>query len=839
MELAAQSFNTTSQSYKLFLHFRNPGRDPLQTVSAAEKLIIEKEVAVIIGMETWGQTALVAEIGNRAQVPIVSFAEPAITPPLTPTRWPFLVTMVNNRAEQIRCTAALVGSYNWRRVIVIYEDDSIGGDTGDLALLSEVLQNIGSEIEHRLVLPSFSHLSNPKEFVQGELEKLLIRTQSRVFIVLQSSTPMTIHLFRQARKIGLVGKDTVWIITETITSLLDSFNTSVISSMEGVLGIETYFSEYTTSYRDFKTKFRTKFRSEYPEDDDSDPGIYALRAYDSIKTVIQGLDKITSDNNSLLENLLSTNFTGLSGQISFAERKLLQTSTLRIINVVGKKYNELDYFWLPEFGFSKDLVIEKGSKVVDISEEMDGAVIWPGDLNRNPKGWAMPTDAKPLKIGVPGRTAFDKFVSVKFNSNPQENKYDGFCIQLFYEILNVLDYALPYEFIPYNGTYDDLVYHVYNKTYDAIVGDVTILANRTKLVEFTQPYSESGLSMIVPVKTEESAWMFLKPFTWEMWTVTGAILFYTMLVIWFLEHQQNPEFGGPWRNQIATALWFIFSSLFFAHSERVSSNLTRLVVIVWLFVVLILNSSYTASLSSMLTVRRLKPNVTDIEWLKRTNAKVGCDPDSFVMKYLENVLEFKPENILTVDREYKYQEELKSNVIAAAFLEIPYAKVFTSEYCNQFSAITPSYRFGGLGFVFPRGSPIAADFSEAILKISENGVLKSLEEKCFAPSAGCSTNVTNNDLTESLSLHSFSGLYLISGFISTICALLFLVKLLTNYRKNQVATQGNTTASNRSFWSKAIGLGKYVLDRKERIIIQLQLVREQLMNGGTLRDGSM
>ncbi|KAJ0081245.1 hypothetical protein Patl1_10593 [Pistacia atlantica] len=152
MELAAQSFNTTSQSYKLFLHFRNPGRDPLQTVSAAEKLIIEKEVAVIICMETWGQTALVAEIGNRAQVPIVSFAEPAITPPLTPTRWPFLVTMVNNRAEQIRCTAALVGSYNWRRVIVIYEDDSIGGDTGDLALLSEVLQNIGSEIEYRLVL---------------------------------------------------------------------------------------------------------------------------------------------------------------------------------------------------------------------------------------------------------------------------------------------------------------------------------------------------------------------------------------------------------------------------------------------------------------------------------------------------------------------------------------------------------------------------------------------------------------------------------------------------------------------------------------------------------------
>ncbi|KAB1228341.1 Glutamate receptor 2.5 [Morella rubra] len=46
--------------------------------------------------------------------------------------------------------------------------------------------------------------------------------------------------------------------------------------------------------------------------------------------------------------------------------------------------------------------------------------------------------------------------------------------------------------------------------------------------------------------------------------------------------------------------------------------------LVWLFVVLILTSSYTASLSSMLTVQQLQPNVTDIEWLKKNNLKVDC-----------------------------------------------------------------------------------------------------------------------------------------------------------------------------------------------------------------------
>lgn len=96
---------------------------------------------------------------------------------------------------------------------------------------------------------------------------------------------------------------------------------------------------------------------------------------------------------------------------------------------------------------------------------------------------------------------------------------------------------------------------------------MTILEERLQYVDFTVPYAESGLSMIVPAKSEESAWMFMKPFTWELWMVTGAILIYTMLVVWYLEREPNPEFHGNWKSQLSTALWFTFSSLFFAHSK--------------------------------------------------------------------------------------------------------------------------------------------------------------------------------------------------------------------------------------------------------------------------------
>lgn len=122
-----------------------------------------------------------------------------------------------------------------------------------------------------------------------------------------------------------------------------------------------------------------------------------------------------------------------------------------------------------------------------------------------------------------------------------------------------------------------------------------------------------------------------------------------------------------------------------------------MVVVVWLFVVLVLTSSYTASLSSMLTVERLEPKVKDIETIKKTNASVGCDGDSFVKDYLKKVLGL--EHIKTIANQTEYPSEFKEGKISASFLELPYQKVFMQEYCNQYTTVGPTYRFGGLGFV--------------------------------------------------------------------------------------------------------------------------------------------
>ena len=110
--------------------------------------------------------------------------------------------------------------------------------------------------------------------------------------------------------------------------------------------------------------------------------------------------------------------------------------------------------------------------------------------------------------------------------------------------------------------------------YDAVVGDITMVANHSMYVDFSLPYTESGLSMVVLVKDDESKnlWIFLKPLSLNLWLTTGAAFIFTGLVVWVLEHRVNSGFRGPPKQQLGLIFWFSFSTLTFAHSKFSSTQ---------------------------------------------------------------------------------------------------------------------------------------------------------------------------------------------------------------------------------------------------------------------------
>jgi ionotropic glutamate receptor len=137
----------------------------------------------------------------------------------------------------------------------------------------------------------------------------------------------------------------------------------------------------------------------------------------------------------------------------------------------------------------------------------------------------------------------------------------------------------------------------------------------------------------------------------------------------------------------------------------VLSNCARFVVIVWVFVVLILTQSYTSSLTSLLTVQQLQPTVTDFKQLIKNREHVGYQEGSFVFGMLKE-MNFDTSKL----RQYNSTDqcdELLSNgsangVIAVAFDEIPYMKLFLGEYCSKYTMVASIYKTDGFGFVSSR-----------------------------------------------------------------------------------------------------------------------------------------
>nr|GFC88884.1 glutamate receptor 3.3 isoform X1 [Tanacetum cinerariifolium] len=66
-----------------------------------------------------------------------------------------------------------------------------------------------------------------------------------------------------------------------------------------------------------------------------------------------------------------------------------------------------------------------------------------------PRGWVFPNNGKLLKIAVPLRVSYKEFVS----QIPGTNMSKGFCIDVFVAAVNLLPYAVPYQFIPYGNAH--------------------------------------------------------------------------------------------------------------------------------------------------------------------------------------------------------------------------------------------------------------------------------------------------------------------------------------------------------------------------------------------------
>ena len=93
--------------------------------------------------------------------------------------------------------------------------------------------------------------------------------------------------------------------------------------------------------------------------------------------------------------------------------------------------------------------------------------------------------------------------------------------------------------------------------------------------------------------------------------------------------------------------------------ENTVITLGRLVLIIWLFVVLIINSSYTANLTSVLTVQQLPSRVEGLDSLISSADPIGFEVRSFAENYLMEELNTAESRLVPLIQPEDYARALK------------------------------------------------------------------------------------------------------------------------------------------------------------------------------------
>ncbi|XP_023523601.1 glutamate receptor 2.7-like [Cucurbita pepo subsp. pepo] len=797
MDMALSDFYEFHKNYntRLTLFPKNSMGDDLEATAAALELINKEEVEAIVGPQSSSQAAFMADLGKKSHVPIISFSATTTMQSLSPRRNPYFFRATQIDSSQVKPIASIFKEFNWRQAVIIHSDDQYG--EGILPSMRDALREINTHVADETAIPQ----SASDDRIAKQLYRLMTM-QTRVFVV-HMSPELGSRVFAMAKEIGMMGSGYIWIITDGMSNFLSEIDDSAMEAMSGALAVRTYIP-ITEKLEDFQRRWRRDFEKEI-----SELNIFGLRAYDAIFALAKAVERVgttefifknsnavsgkstdldnlgVSRNGPRLSEALSkTHFKGIAGDFRMVEGQL-KSSTYEIININHQKNITTVGFWTPENGLTQTLNSTKMSS--NTSAANLSRIIWPGDSSSSPKGWVSPINEKKLRIGIPVKSGVSKFIREIRDPLSSNTKKTGYSIDIFEAVVETLPYALNYEYIRYAndvgvmaGSYDDLIKQVQRGVYDAVVGDISIRESRSSYVDFTLPYSEASVSMVVLYQdNNKKAWLFLKPLTLDLWLTSGFFFVFIGLVIWTLEHRINEDFRGPPSHEIGTSFWFAFSTMVYAQREKVESNLARFVVIVWLFVVLILTQSYTASLTSLLTVQKLEPTFNDMKQLKEKKVNVGYPNGSFVLDLL--ITEGFDRSKLVIYNNMAHCGSLFLNgTIAAAFDEVPYLKDLTTTYCTNCTIVGPMMKSNGFGYVFPKGSQLGRDVSNGILNIMENGVLQEIENKWFK--SNISSPDPNSLISTRLGLESFWGLFLLSGAVSLSAVIIALARFVHERR---------------------------------------------------------
>ncbi len=246
--------------------------------------------------------------------------------------------------------------------------------------------------------------------------------------------------------------------------------------------------------------------------------------------------------------------------------------------------------------------------------------------------WKLPGQNNPIeKELVVGIRQSPPFVTV------ENGQYDGLSIDLWEHIAKKENIKFTYRYFNQLG---DLIDAIENEEIDLSVNPITVTSKRLEKFDFTQPYFISSLA--IARRTAVSGYIFetLKYFfSWrffEILLLLFIVIFIFGLITWFAERRKNPTHFDKGLRGLGDGIWWsaVTMTTVGYGDKAPKTAVGRFVSIIWMFIAVVIISSFTASISSVLTYTKLQNSISSIDDLRKV--KVGTVKNSSTVEFLHD-----------------------------------------------------------------------------------------------------------------------------------------------------------------------------------------------------------
>jgi polar amino acid transport system substrate-binding protein len=209
-----------------------------------------------------------------------------------------------------------------------------------------------------------------------------------------------------------------------------------------------------------------------------------------------------------------------------------------------------------------------------------------------------------------------------FAMKAADGSWSGISIDLWRHVAD--EQHLRYRFAE-EPTVQALIDGVVDGRFDVAVAALTVTAARAQTLDFTQPFYVTGLGIAVPIGGEPSWLPIIHTltsfgFAQAIMALVGLALAVGFLV-WIFERHHNEDFGGSAAKGFSSGVWWSTVAM----TQRVTGDFGprtlagRIVAIVWMIGSIVTIAVFTASVTSVLTIRHLQGAVHGVSDLSEVH----------------------------------------------------------------------------------------------------------------------------------------------------------------------------------------------------------------------------